>query len=227
MNAGEPTSHAGQASEGGQPYPDALAGLAAEVRAAQLRARVAANAEMLRLYWTIGRTVLAQQVGGYDGGHGDASIVETVAADLRAAFPGMRTLTQSNVEAMRRFAAAYPPHDDGTPAPLPGGGALTWGHVRVLLEELDDRPTRDWYADRAVKHGWSQNVLAHHIRSGLHARPRVIVDDLADTALVISRSAADMGHRTDLDDVITMFGYTRTDLEAELAAELGADETDG
>ncbi|MBD3926102.1 hypothetical protein IEZ26_15870 [Nocardioides cavernae] len=74
---------------------------------------------------------------------------------------------------MRRFEAAYPPHDDGTPAPLPGAGALPWGQVRVLLDELNDGPTRDRYANRAVEHGWSQDVLAHHIRTGLHGREQV------------------------------------------------------
>ena len=43
--------------------------------------------------------------------------------------------------------------------------------------------------------------------------------DLCDSLLVLARAATDNGDRTDLDDVIEAFGFTR----AELAAELDED----
>lgn len=43
--------------------------------------------------------------------------------------------------------------------------------------------------------------------------------DLRSAALVLSRLATDDGRRTDLDDVITAFGFDRADLEAELDAD--------
>src|SRR5690349_21361417 len=97
MNSHEPTTPPARTFEGVQPYSDVLTDLEAEVRAAQLRARVAANAEMLRLYWTIGRTLLTRGIRG----RSDSIRVERLASDLSAAFPSMRTLTRSNIEAMR------------------------------------------------------------------------------------------------------------------------------
>jgi prevent-host-death family protein len=46
--------------------------------------------------------------------------------------------------------------------------------------------------------------------------------DLTAAALVLSRELADTGNRTDLNDAIAAFGFDRSELEAELAADLAA-----
>ncbi|ABS04032.1 protein of unknown function DUF1016 [Kineococcus radiotolerans SRS30216 = ATCC BAA-149] len=47
---------------------------------------------------------------------------------------------------------------------------LPWGHLTVLLGRLDERATRDSYATHALQQGWSRDVLANQIDSGLHTR---------------------------------------------------------
>lgn len=44
---------------------------------------------------------------------------------------------------------------------------------------------------------------------------RELERDLRSAALVLSRAATDNGHRTDLDDVIAAFGFTREELQRE------------
>jgi predicted nuclease of restriction endonuclease-like (RecB) superfamily len=39
--------------------------------------------------------------------------------------------------------------------------------VTVLLDKLDDRATRDWYAAQAAEHGWSRNVLLNQVKAQL------------------------------------------------------------
>jgi len=39
-----------------------------------------------------------------------------------------------------------------------------------MLDRLTTQPDRDWYATAAAEHGWSRNVLLHHIKSQLHRR---------------------------------------------------------
>jgi hypothetical protein len=46
--------------------------------------------------------------------------------------------------------------------------------------------------------------------------------DRRETALLLTRAAADSGRRTALDEVLTTFGFDRAELEAELDAELAA-----
>jgi predicted nuclease of restriction endonuclease-like (RecB) superfamily len=47
---------------------------------------------------------------------------------------------------------------------------LPWRHHVALLDKLDTPADRLWYAAKAIEHGWSRDVLAHHIGSGLHQR---------------------------------------------------------
>jgi prevent-host-death family protein len=51
---------------------------------------------------------------------------------------------------------------------------------------------------------------------------RVLEADLRDLALVMTRAATDTGARTELDEVISSFGFDRTELEAELRSDLAA-----
>lgn len=47
---------------------------------------------------------------------------------------------------------------------------LRWTHLTTLLDRLENPAHRAWYGAQAVEHGWSRNVLAHQIMSGLHRR---------------------------------------------------------
>ena len=40
----------------------------------------------------------------------------------------------------------------------------------IILQKVADRDARLWYAGKAIEHGWSRNVLALQIDSGLHKR---------------------------------------------------------
>jgi hypothetical protein len=65
----------------------------------------------------------------------------------------MRGFSVANLRYMRAFAAGWPDE-----AMLQHGvGALPWGHVVALLDGLDDRSTRDWYAARAAQ--WTRAEL--------------------------------------------------------------------
>lgn len=68
---------------------------------------------------------------------------------------------------MRAFAAAW----NGAPTIVQQpAGQLPWGHVMVLLDRFDNQHSREWYAAKAVQHGWSRSVLEHHIGTRLHLR---------------------------------------------------------
>ncbi len=67
---------------------------------------------------------------------------------------------------MRAFAAAWPDRAI-VQAPL---AQLSWYHHLALLEKLDRKELRLWYAGRALDHGWSRNVLAFQIQRRAHRR---------------------------------------------------------
>lgn len=144
-------------------YASTLEELKRHVHAARYRAQRAANTELLRLYWRIGRTILdrqAQQAWG-------SKVLERLASDLRSAFPTMKGLSRANLFYMRNFASAWPDEEAIVQRSV---GQLPWGHIIELLTKLDRQALREWYAAKDVHHGWTRAVLAHQMVSRLHER---------------------------------------------------------
>lgn len=141
-------------------YADLLAELKARVRATQVRAARAANTEVLRLYWSIGRDILERQKTDGWG----SKVVTRLAADLQREFPDQRGWSRSNLLYMRKAADVWSTEDEFVHHV---GGRLPWRHITVLLDRLKTREERDWYAARASEEGWSRGVLEHHIKVGL------------------------------------------------------------
>lgn len=139
-------------------YAEWLTELKSRIHAAQQRAALAVNRELLSLYWRLGRDLLERQAGGSWG----SRVIERVSTDLRAAFPEMKGFSPSNLKYMRAFAEAWPDFPDRQQAV----GELPWGHNVVLLTKLKQDEQRLAYARAALSHGWSRNVLVHHIELG-------------------------------------------------------------
>ena len=145
-----------------QGYAEWLAELKTRIHAAQQRATLAVNSEMVLLYWQIGRDILARQA---DQGWG-AKVIDRLAKDLRAAFPDMKGFSPRNLKYMRAFADAWPDEAFVQQAVA----RLPWGHNLVLLDKLPGPETRKWYAAKATEHNWSRNVLTTQIETRLLER---------------------------------------------------------
>lgn len=133
-----------------------------EVHSARTRAALAVNRELVELYWRLGRLILDRQ----DAESYGTKVIDRLSADLRLAFPEIRGLGRRNLHYMRSFAEAWP--DAVVVQRLVA--QLPWGHNVELLSGLDAPADRVWYAEQALAHGWSRNVLAAQIMSGLHLR---------------------------------------------------------
>lgn len=143
-------------------YAPLLAEIKARVQAARLKAGLAANQELLVLYWDVGHLILGRQRREGWG----AKVIDRLADDLQREFPGQQGFSPRNLKYMRAFARAW----SGpaiVQAPL---AQLPWYHHLALLDKLGTVADRLWYAGKAVHLGWSRNVLALQIESGLHQR---------------------------------------------------------
>lgn len=141
-------------------YAALLSALKARVRATQFHAARAANTEVLKLYWSVGRDILDRQ----DEEGWGAKVVTRLAADLQREFPDQKGWSRSNLLYMRRAAECWPTEESFVQQ---AAGRLPWTHIHVLLDRLDTREQRDWYATHAAEEGWSRGVLQLQIRSRL------------------------------------------------------------
>lgn len=125
------------------------------VRNAQFRAMVAVNVELMLLYWDIGRAILdCQKREGWG-----AKVVQRMAADLAAEFPGMKGLSLRNLKYMRAFADAWPNREFVQQVVA----QISWGNNIVLLDRVKDIGQREVYACLAVDNGWSRSTLVREI----------------------------------------------------------------
>lgn len=138
-------------------YADWLVDLKGRIHAAQQRAALAANSELVLLYWRIGRDILDRQA---DLGWG-AKVIDRLAHDLRLAFPDMKGFSPRNLKYMRAFAQAWPEEAfvQGVLARLP------WYHQLALLDKLQTPKERRWYASKAIEQNWSRNILVMQIET--------------------------------------------------------------
>lgn len=143
-------------------YPEFLAELKQRIRSGRFQAALSVNRELVLLYWSIGRDILARQRADGWG----AKVIDRLAADLRRSFPKMTGISARNLKYMRAFAEAWPCEEfvQQVVAQLP------WGHNIHLLDAVKSFPEREWYARQAIQNGWSRNVFAHQIESGLFSR---------------------------------------------------------
>ena len=185
-------------------YKAFLADVKVRIRTAQIRAALAVNSELTVLYWSIGRDILLRQKRDGWG----ARIIDRLAMDLAAAFPGVEGFSRTNIYRMRAFYQAWPPlSGDASFVPQPVGqsspkppaaivpqpvgqlaggipadiSAIPWGHNIVLIERLKTAEERLWYARQTIENGWSRSMLEHWIDSGLYARQGKSVNNFKAT----------------------------------------------
>jgi predicted nuclease of restriction endonuclease-like (RecB) superfamily len=164
-------------------YPAFLDALKERILHARTSAARAINRELVLLYWDIGRAIVEKQ---QSAGWGD-SVVERLAADLRAAFPDMRGFSVVNLWRMKQLFVEHtsPEFLSQAVKELKGRGAdseklsqavrelvvsVPWGHHANLLATLTDPAARLYYLRATAQLGWSRSVLLNQIKARAYER---------------------------------------------------------
>lgn len=155
-------------------YRQALAAIKQRIQTSQTRAVLAVNAELLNLYWDIGRQLDAWQRERAWG----SAVVEQIARDLQASHPGMKGFSRTSLFAMRQFYAFFSLRFEVVPQAV---GQMPWGHVRTLLGKIKSVDLVMLYAQACVEQGWSRTVLEWQIEQGFHERAGKAVGNFAQT----------------------------------------------
>jgi DUF1016 N-terminal domain len=124
-----------------------LADVKGRIRSAQTRAVLAVNAELVRLYWDIGRIIDERQRREGWG----AAVIPRLAKELKNELPDVKGFSERNIGSMIAFARAYPEPqailqqpvaklaDESSPQPAaPSPDSLIWS------VPWGSRPTGRW-----------------------------------------------------------------------------------
>lgn len=164
------------------------------IEVSKLRTAITVNANMLTLYWNIGRSILQKQE---ESGWGK-KVIEQLSKDLSKRFPNDRGYSARNLGYMKSFAQEYPdfpilqvplakfkelPNLQASLANLEEGqefvqvplAQITWYHHISLLPKVKDDAERAYYITETAQNGWSRDVMLMQIANGyIHAKGRAI-----------------------------------------------------
>ena len=185
-----------------------------EINAAQYRAAVHVNADMLLLYYDIGCVINEHKTWG-------SKFIDNLAADIRLAFPKSKGYSVRNLKYMAKFAETYAEREfvQQVVAQIP------WGHNIVILDKVNNLEERKWYIKKSAQNGWSRNVLVHQIESNLYQR-QVLAEKVSNFENRLPSPQSELAVQTMKDPYVFDFiAFNEDMLERDIEQALVRDVT--
>ncbi|MEW5821773.1 MAG: PDDEXK nuclease domain-containing protein [Cyanobacteriota bacterium] len=187
-----------------------------KIQTAQIKAAMSVNSEMIILYWEIGKTILERQETEGWG----ANVINRLSRDLKETFPDMKGFSPRNLGYMKKFASIYT--DFSILQQL--AAKLPWWHNVILIDKIETSEERLWYAQQAIKNGWSRNVMVLQIESQLYDR-QVLANKTTNFELTLPKPQSDLAQQLIKDpytfDFLTIVDdYKEKEIEQELVKHI-------
>lgn len=195
-------------------YLSIIENIKREINAAQYRAALHVNADMLLLYYDIGCVINEHKTWG-------SKFIDNLAADIRLAFPKSKGYSVRNLKYMAKFAETYPEREfvQQVVAQIP------WGHNIVILDKVNNLEERKWYIKNSSQNGWSRNVLVHQIESSLYQR-QVLAEKVSNFENRLPSPQSELAAQTMKDPYVFDFITFKEDmLERDVEQALVRDVT--
>ena len=195
-------------------YFETIEQIKQEIRAAQYKAALQVNRELILLYHSIGTVINEHKTWGN-------KFVDSLAKDIKLSFPNATGFSVRNLKYMAKFARAYPDLEfvQMVSAQIP------WSHNIAILEKVKEPKQRAWCMQKTIENGWSHNVLIHQIESGLYQR-QVTTDKISNFEQRLSAPQSELAVQTMKDPYIFDFIPFREDMvERDIERALVQDVT--
>ena len=202
-------------------YSSLLSDIKARIRQAQIKATLSANAEMITMYWDIGRMLHKRQK---EEGWG-AGVIPRLAKDIQNELSEIKGFSERNIKFMVQLYKEY--ETDVAIGKQPVSqlenvkqvvSQLPWGHNILLMQRIKDMDVRIWYMEQTVQNGWSRDTLALMIKSGVYERQGKSISNFRFT---LPAPQSDLARRFLKDPYIfDFFTLTEPFNERELETEL-------
>lgn len=188
-------------------YKSWVVELKSKIGAAQIKAAMTVNRQLLELYWQLGKDIYEKQ---QKANWGDG-LIEQLSKDLCAAFPNMKGFSKSNLFYIRRWYIFYKDVEKVAQVVAQMEGKVSqvvrqmgekavqlvveipWGHNRLIISKVSTPKEALFYVRETIKNNWSRAVLAGQIESGLYRRSGKTINNFD---LTLSAPQADLAKET-------------------------------
>ena len=150
-------------------YKHWLTEIKQQIRRSQIKAAVKVNAELLRLYWDLGREISERQMDSAWG----SGFFDTLSRDLKAEFPDMRGFSPTNLKYCKRFYLFY---NQSNPIRHQAGDELDspifsvpWRHHIEIMSKCRSVDEALFYVNKTLVNGWSRATLMNFLDAQLYS----------------------------------------------------------
>lgn len=179
-------------------YTQWLGELKSRIRGAQIKAAIAVNAELLMLYWDLGREIAEKEKAASYG----SKLIPQLSNDLLKAFPEMKGFSRRNLfyvkqwyqfygqgaqsqivqqlvaqssessqELTRKLSQTAKQSGQQAVAQIPAAFLqVPWGHHLQIISKCKEPEEALFYINETIRNNWSRNILVLQIESGLYNR---------------------------------------------------------
>jgi predicted nuclease of restriction endonuclease-like (RecB) superfamily len=173
-------------------YQDWLKAIKQKIHATRMKVALAANGELIALYYEIGAQIVDRESLAQWG----SGFIDAFSQDLRAAFPEIGGFSSKNLRYCRAFFRFYcdPAIWQQAVAKLrdtPWAGTeadlsalltkMPWGHNIQIFAKCAGVAEARFYMEQTLEQGWSRDVLAMQLKSDLYARAGKAVTNFSRT----------------------------------------------
>lgn len=184
-------------------YTQWLRQLKERVRSAQIKAALKVNAELLELYWDLGKEIVEKEKEAKWG----SGLIEQLSSDLTKEFPEIQGFSRTNLFYIRKWYLFYSgsmpivPQAVGqlknskrktsslnkrkntTAVPIVPQlvGQIPWGHHREIITQCKQVKEALFYIAQTIQNNWSRTVLMHQLETNLFKRKGKALTNFAFT----------------------------------------------
>ena len=186
-----------------------LDNLKSRIRTTQIKAALSANAELIKLYWDIGKDIFEkQEIKGWGN-----SIVENLSKDLRAEFPDMKGFSRRNLFYMKKF---YDFYKSGFEKVQQLVAQIPWGHNILIVSKSKSLNEAIFYLNETLENNWSREILDMQISSDLYNRQGNAITNFSES---LPQPNSDLANQTLKDPYLFDFLTLKKDADEKSIEE--------
>ncbi len=179
-------------------YKKWLQELKTKIKSTQIKAALSVNAELIQLYWEIGKMIVQKQKESKWG----SKFVEQLSKDLKKEFPNMNGFSRANLYFMKQFFLFYyqdnkivaqlgrqfeTSTDNKMDKKSENSGILRylaqipWKHNILIIQKSENIKEALFYINKTIENNWSRSVLEYQIETDLYRRQGKAVTNFKNT----------------------------------------------
>jgi predicted nuclease of restriction endonuclease-like (RecB) superfamily len=137
--------------------------LKTKIRTVRNRLAFSINAQILELYWEIGREIAEKQEKSNWG----SGYIDRIAAELKHEFPDIKGFSRRNVYAILQWYKFYSARYPFVPRDV---AQIPWGHNRLIITKIKDIEEAEFYCRAIARNGWDRDTLEIQIENGYYRK---------------------------------------------------------